>query len=355
MFVVCAVASLFFWKYSMAMETGKAQDALTIHSLREQLSSFAKADRRKALLQLATTFVPYGILWALLVFMVHHTYPPAAITPFILITSLFLVRIFILFHDCVHGSFFASQRANRILGYISGIVTFTPFTYWQSNHLVHHGTYADLDHRGVGDIWTLTVAEYTAASKKEQLSYRLYRNPLVFLGIGPGYTFLLTQRLLHQWNGKQERFSVVMVNLAIAVILWAASLTIGLGTYLVIQLPILLIAGAVGVWLFYVQHQFEGVYWSRHADWEPVTAALKGCSHYKLPGLLQWFTASIGLHHVHHVLPRIPNYRLQQCYDASPVLQSVKPLNIRGSIRSLFLNLWDEDKQQLVNFKQAGF
>jgi omega-6 fatty acid desaturase (delta-12 desaturase) len=337
----------------MARDRGDVQDAQAIHSLRAQLTPFAVPDRRKALLQLVSSFIPYGTLWAILVYMVDRQYPPAAIALLIFIASLFLVRIFILFHDCVHGSFFSSQRANRIIGYISGIVTFTPFNYWQSNHLVHHATYADLDHRGVGDIWTLTVAEYQAASKRERLGYRLFRNPLVFLGIGPGYTFLITQRLLHQWDGRHERFSVVMVNLAIALILLAASQTIGLGTYLVIQLPILLLAGAMGVWLFYVQHQFAGVYWSRHADWEPVTAALKGCSYYKLPGLLQWFTASIGLHHVHHVLPRIPNYRLQQCYDASPVLQSVTPLSIRGSIRSLFLNLWDENEQKLVSFKQA--
>ena len=335
----------------MAIDTGAALDAQTIHSLREQLASFAEPDRRKALLQLASTFIPYAILWAIMVYMIDRQYPLAAIAALIIITSLFLVRIFILFHDCVHGSFFSSQRANRVLGYIAGVITFTPFNYWQHNHLVHHGTYADLDHRGVGDIWTLTVDEYLASSKTGQLGYRLFRNPLVFLGIGPGYTFLLTQRLLHQWDGRHERFSVVMVNLAIAIILWLASLTIGLGTYLALQLPMLLIAGAMGVWLFYVQHQFEGVYWSRHADWEPVTAALKGCSYYKLPGLLQWFTASIGLHHVHHVLPGIPNYRLQQCYDASPVMQSVKPLDIRGSIRSLFLNLWDEKQQKLVSFK----
>ena len=333
------------------MDTNGAFDELTIHSLRKTLLQYAKPNLRQAILQMINTFIPYIALWVILVYMVAHKYPFAGILPLLFIASLFLVRIFIIFHDCTHGSFFASHRANRILGYVSGILTFTPFTYWQHNHLVHHGTYADLDHRGVGDIWTLTVEEYRAVSQMKRLAYRLYRNPFVFLGIGPGYSFLITQRFLHQWEGKNERFSAAVTNLAILLIILAASLTIGLRTYLLIQLPIILIAGAVGVWLFYVQHQFEGVYWSRHENWDPVKAALKGSSYYKLPKVLQYFTGNIGLHHVHHVLPRIPNYKLQQSFDESPIMQTVRPLNIRSSLKSLFLNLWDEKKQKLVSFR----
>ncbi len=335
----------------MVVDTGGAPNELTIHSLRKTLSPYTKPDLRQAVLQIINTFIPYIALWFVLVYPVNHKYSVAGICALIFIASLFLVRIFILFHDCSHGSFLASQRANKILGYVSGILTFTPFTYWQHNHLVHHGTYADLDHRGVGDIWTLTVEEYLASSRVMQWAYRLYRNPFVFLGIGPGYSFLVTQRFLHEWEGKNEHFSAAVTNLAILMIILAASLTIGLRTYLLIQLPIILIAGAIGVWLFYVQHQFKGVYWSRHEDWDPLKAALKGSSYYKLPKVLQWFTAHIGLHHVHHVLPRIPNYKLQQCYDASLVMQDVMPLTLRESLKSFSLNLWDEKKQKLVSFR----
>jgi omega-6 fatty acid desaturase (delta-12 desaturase) len=335
----------------MVVDRGGVPDELTIHSLRKTLSQYAKPDLRQAILQLINTFIPYIALWIILVYLVEEKYSFVEIFPLILIASLFLVRIFILFHDCAHGSFFSSQKANTILGYLSGILTFTPFTYWRHNHLIHHGTYADLDHRGVGDIWTLTVDEYRAASRVMRLAYRLYRNPFVFLGIGPGYSFLITQRFLHQWEGKNERYSAAVTNLAVLLVILVASLTIGLKTYMLIQLPIILIAGAVGVWLFYIQHQFEGVYWSRHENWDPVKAALKGSSYYKLPKVFQWFTSNIGLHHIHHVLPRIPNYKLQQGYEEVPIMQTVMPLTIRRSLKSLFLNLWDEKQQKLVSFR----
>jgi omega-6 fatty acid desaturase (delta-12 desaturase) len=335
----------------MAQTTGNAAETLTINALRQQISQYAKPQRRLAIQQVLNTFLPYLALWAALVYLVQHRYSWAIILPLLILASLFLVRIFIILHDCAHNSFFASRRANAILGYLAGFLTFTPFTYWQHNHLVHHGTYADLDHRGVGDIWTLTVAEYHALSKRMQLAYRLYRTPFVLLLIGPGYSFLITQRYLHQWEGKNERFSVGLTNLMILLIILVATLTIGLPTYLLIQAPIILLGGAIGVWLFYVQHQFEGVYWSRHAEWDPVKAAMQGSSYYQLPEVLQWFTGHIGLHHLHHVLPRIPNYRLQPCYDASPVMQTVKPLSLRRSLKSFSFNLWDEKRQALVSFR----
>ena len=338
----------------MVTDTGGAPDELTIQALRKTLSQYARPDLRKAILQMLSALIPYFGLWVILVYMVKQKYPFAVIGALILLVSLFLVRIFIFFHDCAHNSFFSSNRANTILGYVTGVLTFTPFRYWQRNHMVHHNTYADLDLRGVGDIWTLTVDEYHTASPMKQLGYRLYRNPFVFLGIGPGYSFLLTQRLLHQWEGKNERFSAAVTNVAILGILVAAGQTIGLRTYLLIQIPVFLIAGAIGVWLFYVQHQFEGVYWSRHESWDPVKAALLGSSYYKLPRALQWFSGNIGLHHVHHVLPRIPNYNLQQSYDESSIMQSVPPLNLRRSMKSLFLNLWDEKQQKLISFKSLN-
>lgn len=335
----------------MVADIGGAPEELTINSLRKSLSQYGKPDLRKTIIQIITSFTPYVALWVVLVYMMNQKYSFAVMFPLILTASLFMGRIFILLHDCSHNSFFESRRANTILGYIAGILTFTPFTYWQYNHLVHHGTYADLDKRGVGDIWTMTVEEYWASSKMGRFAYRFYRHPLVFLGIGPGYTFLITQRYLHQWNGKNERFSMQFTNLAILLIVLTATMTIGLKTYLLIQVPIMLIGGALGVWLFYVQHQFDGVYWSRHANWDPLKAAFKGSSYYKLPKILQWFTGSIGLHHVHHVLPKIPNYKLQQCYDETPIMQTVNPITIRKSLKSFSLNLWDEKEQKLVSFK----
>jgi omega-6 fatty acid desaturase (delta-12 desaturase) len=319
--------------------------------LRQRLLPYAVPDHSRAVLQLINTFVPYLLLWVILIYMIRNRYSLIVISPLILLASLFLLRIFILFHDCVHGSFFASQRANTILGYVTGILTFTPFRYWQHNHLTHHGTYADLDQRGVGDIWTLTVEEYRSAPRLKRIGYRIYRNPFVLLGLGPGYFFLIAQRFIHRWKTRDERHSVAFTNLAIVMILWLAHITVGLKTYLVIQLPIILAAGAMGVWLFYVQHQFEGVYWARHDEWDPLKAALKGSSYYRLPKVLQWFTGNIGLHHIHHVLPRIPNYKLQQCYNDIPFLQEVRPLTIRRSLKSLHLNLWDERQKRLVSFR----
>lgn len=323
---------------------------LSITELRILLKPYAKPDNGRAAWQIVDTFLPYFCIWGLLIYLMKSGASFFVIVPLLIVAALLLVRIFIIFHDCTHGSFFASRRANTILGYFSGFLTFTPFTYWQHNHLVHHGTYANLDKRGVGDLWTLTVNEYRALSPAKRLAYRLYRNPLIFLGIGPGYSFLITQRFLYNWEGRHERFSATVTNVAIVMIFALASLTIGFKTYLIIQVPIMLIAGAVGVWLFYVQHQFEGVYWAHQDEWDPARAAMDGSSYYRLPKVLQWLTGNIGLHHVHHVLPRIPNYRLQECYDSTPEMQKVQPLTLLKSLRSVKLNLWDEKQQKLVSF-----
>ncbi len=333
----------------MNPRTNGIPDDITINSLRKQLKPYARPDRGKAVWQVVNTFVPYVASWAVLIYMAKNNYPFLLMFPIMLLASLLLTRIFILFHDCAHGSFFASSRANAILGYAAGFLTFTPFTYWKHNHLIHHGSYANLDRRGVGDIWTLTVEEYRSLSPFRRLAYRLYRNPLIFLGIGPLYSILISQRFLYLWPGKGGRFSTTVTNLAILAMVCLASLAFGLKTYLLIQLPIILMAGAIGVWLFYVQHQFKGVYWSRQDEWDPVKAALDGSSYYKLPKWLQWFTGNIGLHHVHHVLPRIPNYRLQESHDATMAMR-VPPLTLRKSLGSLWLNLWDETQQKLVSF-----
>lgn len=317
----------------------------------QDLAKYARPDHGKAIWQLANTFVPYIALWVLMVWMLRTGVSYWPTVPLILVASGLLVRIFIFFHDCCHGSFFASHTANVLLGYISGVLTFTPYEDWQHAHAGHHSASGDLDRRGIGDVWTLTVDEYLAASRWKRFAYRMLRNPFILFVIGSAVMFLLLHRFPHKAARKRERRGVMVTNLAILAIAVVASLTIGLPTYLMIQLPIICIAGAAGVWLFYVQHQFEGDCWERHENWDPIKAALHGSSFYKLPKLLQWFSGNIGLHHIHHLRPRIPNYHLQQCYDETPALQAIEPITLCGSIKTVFLNLWDESAKKMVSFR----
>jgi omega-6 fatty acid desaturase (delta-12 desaturase) len=315
------------------------------------LAKYERPDLRKAVWQLLDTFVPYVALWVLMVWMVRRGLSYGLLLPLVVVAAGLLVRIFIFFHDCGHGSFFASRRANTILGYISGILIFTPYDDWRHSHAGHHATAADLDRRGVGDVWTLTVEEYLAAPRSKQLVYRVFRHPFILFVLGPPVLFLILQRFTHQGISKRERASIVFTNLAILALVGVASWTIGLRAYLLIQIPVMSLASVIGVWLFYVQHQFEGDYWARHQEWDPMRAALEGSSYYKLPRVLQWFSGNIGLHHVHHLRPRIPNYNLQQCHEDISALHTVEPLTLRRSLKSLRLNLWDEAAQKLVSFR----
>jgi acyl-lipid omega-6 desaturase (Delta-12 desaturase) len=315
------------------------------------LARYAHPDSRRAAWQLVNTFVPYLALWALMIYTVVLDLPWWVTLILTVPAAALYIRIFIFFHDCGHGSFFASSRANTLLGYITGIVTFTPYHDWTSAHATHHATAGNLDKRGTGDVWTLTVAEYRAAPWHTRLAYRVFRYPAVMFTVGPVFVFLILQRFPRRGDRARDIRSVWITNAAIAAILLVAALTIGLRGYILIQLPIILVAGAIGVWLFYVQHQFEGVYWARDAEWDFEKSALRGSSYYKLPRALQWITGNIGLHHIHHLQPRIPNYHLQQCYDEVPAVQAVTPITLRTSLKSLFMNLWDEEQQQLVSFR----
>jgi len=262
----------------------------------------------------------------------------------------FLMRIFVIFHDCGHGSFFKSTRANDIVGIIAGILVFTPYYYWRHAHAVHHGTSGDLDRRGVGDMWTMTVKEYQTASPLRRLLYRAFRQPVILFGIGPVFIFAFFQRLPMQSRPGRERNSVHGTNLALLAILVLAWSTIGLPAYLLVQIPVLMLGSSVGVWLFYQQHQFEDTTWERHQEWDYFTAAMYGSSFYKLPRLLQWFTGNIGFHHIHHLDARIPNYYLETCYLEHPDFQQVTPLTLRTSLHSLKLRLWDEEQGRMVGY-----
>jgi acyl-lipid omega-6 desaturase (Delta-12 desaturase) len=295
------------------------------------------------------TFVPYLALTVATMLLVRLGHPWLAV-PVLVAASLFLVRVFIIFHDCCHGSFLPSRRANRVVGYAAGLLTLTPFDEWQRSHAEHHAGVGDLDRRGAGDVWTMTVAEYLEAPRWKRIFYRTFRNPIVMLGIGPAVLFVIGNRWPSSRDGRKDRLSVHVVNAGIAVTLVVAHLTIGLPVFLATQVPVAALAASIGVWLFYVQHQFEDVYWARRPAWKPMRAALEGSSYYKLPRVLQWLTGSIGLHHIHHVQPRIPFYNLQSCQAAIPVFQAVPSLTIRRSLHSLRLRLVDEERQRMVTW-----
>ncbi len=319
----------------------------------KSLLKYEKSDSRKTTWQLINTLVPYAISWVVMVAMLKHGLPYYAILPVMLVAGGLLVRVFIVFHDCGHGSFYNSKKANTIVGYITGVLTFTPYEEWKHAHAVHHATVGDLERRGSGDIWTMTIEEYASCSTLKRIAYRAYRNPLILFVIGPPILFIIAQRLPTKASGKAERNSVWITDVALAAIVGLASITIGLKTYLIIQLPVMTLAGIFGVWLFYVQHQYLEVYWERHQKWDPIRAALEGSSYYKLPKLLQWFSGNIGLHHIHHLKPRIPNYNLQQTYDEVPALQAIEPLTLSRSFRSLFLHLWDEKDKKMISCRDA--
>ncbi len=322
----------------------------------EALSGYVRPDRRKAAWQIINTFVPYLALWILMILMLRRGVPLWALVPPIVAASALLVRIFILFHDCAHNSFFASPRANAILGFIAGALTFTSFEDWRRTHGIHHNTVGNLDRRSVGDIWTLTVGEYRSASRWKRLEYRAYRNPLILFGPGPLLTFLLVQRLPSPGAKRRQIVSVILTDLAILTLAVGVVLAFGWRAYLLIQIPVIALAASFGVWFFYVQHQFEGTYWARNENWDSFRASVQGSSYYRLPGFLNWITGHIGLHHIHHLRPLIPNYRLQACHEAIPELRALKkPLTIRESFRCPSLNLWDEEAEKLVSFRAAGF
>ena len=338
----------------MSGDTVSADTHVSRSVLFKALSTYQDPDLWKAVWQLVNTVIPYVALWIAMVILLNRGTSYWLVLPLILVASALLVRIFIFFHDCCHGSFFASRRANRILGYVTGILTFTPYDNWKHSHARHHATAGDLDRRGEGDVWMMTVEEYQRALPLKRLAYRFYRTPIVTFGLGPAYMFLISHRFASKGATKRERVSVVITNLAIAAIIAVAGFTIGLRTYVLIQLPVILIAGMMGVWLFYVQHQFEGVYWARHESWDPMRAAMEGSSYYKLPKVLQWVTGNIGFHHIHHIRSRIPNYHLQDAYEAVPHLQSVEPVTIRRSLKSLRMNLYDEERKRMVSFRSLS-
>ena len=298
--------------------------------------------------QIINTLVPLAAVWGL----IYLTLPVSAwfAVPLTLLGGGLLVRVFIIHHDCGHGSYFKSRKANDVWGFITGVLAFTPYYLWRWEHSIHHANSGDLDHRGLGAVWTLTVQEYLEASRWKRFAYRLARNPVILFVIAPTVLFLVLHRLSSKGASKRERHSVHWTNLAIFGMGVVGCLIFGVKAYLIIQISMIGIGASAGVWLFYVQHQFEGVYWQRHEEWDYTAAALQGSSFYKLPKILQWFSGNIGFHHIHHLSARIPNYYLEKCHQAEPLFQNVPHLTLVKSLKTSRLRLWDEQRQTLVSF-----
>lgn len=316
----------------------------------EIVSRYNKPDNRKSWWQVINSAGSYIVMWILMIWSLKYSY---WITLILAVPAAgFLVRTFIIFHDCGHGSFFRSKRLNAIVGVITGLLVFTPYHRWHRDHHIHHQTVGNLDKRGIGDVATLTVDEYRNRSWLQRFLYRLYRNPFFLFGLAPLLLFVVLYRFPKKYMSVREHVYVQLTNLALVLIVFSMIMAIGWKAYLMIQIPVLYIATVHGVWLFYVQHQFRHVKWSDSSGWDYRTMALEGSSFFRLPAALNWFTGNIGYHHIHHLSPLIPNYNLKKCNDENELFREIKPLTFRTAFESLILRLWDEKKGMLVSFRE---
>jgi len=321
--------------------------AVTPH-WQDLVREYQSPDKWRSVWQIANSVIPYIAVWYLMYRSLSVSYWLTLLLAFP--AAGFMTRIFIILHDCGHGSFFKSSKASHLVGTVCGVLTHTPYFQWTREHAIHHASSGDLSRRGVGDVNTLTVKEYLALSRWGRLKYRLYRNPLVMLGVGPQYIFLISHRFAGKSSGRRERNNLYVTNLGILALYGSLWWVMGLKSLLMIFAPIMIIAGAAGVWLFYVQHQYEDTYWRGRGEWDYATSALLGSSYYKLPRVLQWFSGNIGFHHIHHLSPKIPNYKLQQCHEENPLFQESTVFGLWGSLKSASMRLWDEERQRMVGF-----
>jgi omega-6 fatty acid desaturase (delta-12 desaturase) len=332
----------------MSAITQSIHETTKSNQYRKLFKDYQQPDLKRSIWQIVNSFLPFMVLLVAMYFSLNISY---WLTLILAIPAAgFMVRIFIISHDCGHGSFFKSKKARDIIGFITGVITFVPYKHWRHSHAIHHATSSNLDRRGLGDVWTLTVNEYLALSFWRRLEYRLYRNPFIMFTVGPLYQFLIAQRFPEKGAKKKERNSVYLTNLTIAGIIILSSLTIGIKAYIIIQLSVMFFAALGGVWLFYVQHQFEDVYWERNESWDFQAAALQGSSYYQLPAILHWFSGNIGFHHIHHLNSRIPNYYLKNCHRILTQHIEIEPITMLKSFKSLKCRLWDEKNDKLVGF-----
>ncbi|WP_027963646.1 fatty acid desaturase [Halalkalibacillus halophilus] len=317
--------------------------------LKKKIKPFEDADAQASTKQLLNTLPPFLILWTLAYFSLSLSV--WLTVPLAIVAAGFVIRIFIIFHDCCHGSFYKNRKLNNTVGTITGILTMFPFEKWKREHAIHHATSSNLNKRGTGDVWIMTVEEYVKSSPFKRLQYRLYRNPLVMFGFGPIYMFFITNRMNRKDAKKKERKNTYLTNIAIVALSLAMIWLVGLPAFAIIQGIILFVSGSLGIWLFYVQHQFEDSYFEDESEWDYVQAAIDGSSYYKLPRVLQWLTGNIGYHHVHHLSPKVPNYNLEQVHEKTPPLQDATTITLKTSLKSIRFRLYDENKKTFVSFK----
>jgi acyl-lipid omega-6 desaturase (Delta-12 desaturase) len=320
-------------------------------SWQKVVMNYNKPDMQKSIWQICNSLIPYIMMWYLMYRSLEYPYWITIL--YSVIASGFLIRLFIIFHDCGHGSFFRSKKANDIVGMFMGILAFTPYFKWHHEHWIHHATAANLDKRDIGDVWTLTVDEYLKSSKWKRFLYRAFRNPFLMFTIGPMFViFVLNRFTKRQMTGLEKR-NIYFTNLAILLIAASVSWIIGFKAYLLIQIPVILVSHIIGLWLFYIQHQFDETSWERNSNWDYKTAAFRGSSFLKLPAVLQWFTGNIGFHHVHHLSSRIPNYKLAQCHYENDIFKEVKPIILFSTFKALKLSLWDEAERRMISFSRV--
>lgn len=328
-----------------------ATDKEKTKKLRQAVAPFAKSDTGKSVFQMINTIVPLIALWIAGYMLVD--YSPWLTAGLSVISAGFVVRTFIIFHDCTHGSFFKSKKANDWVGLLTGVLTSFPYEKWKREHTIHHATSSNLDKRGIGDIDMMTVEEYLEASKGQRLWYRFYRNPLVMFGLGPLLMVLVLNRINRKDAKTKERVNTHVMNVIIVAICATLIYFAGWQAFLLVQGVTLFVAGSLGIWLFYIQHTYEDSYFEHDAEWDYVKAAVEGSSYYKLPKLLQWATGNIGFHHVHHLAPRVPNYNLEKAHNETPPLHTATTITLRTSLESLRYKLYDEELRKFVSFKEV--
>lgn len=318
-----------------------------------RLAPYRQSNNWRATFEIAVTALPFIIFWLAMWALLQVSMMLALLAA--IPAAGLMVRLFMIQHDCGHGALFSSRRANDWIGRVIGVLTLTPYDYWRHSHALHHAGSGNLDRRGMGDIDTLTIREYLALGTLGRLRYRLYRHPVVMFGLGPAYLFFFRHRLPFgaMTLGRMPWLSTLLTNLGIAAVSALLIYGVGLAAFLLIQIPIVMIGASIGVWLFYVQHQFEKTYWEHNPEWVHQVAALHGSSYYDLPRPLMWITGNIGIHHLHHLSSRIPFYRLPQVVSDYPELKQIGRLTLWQSIKCVRLTLWDEDTKQLVSFREA--
>ena len=318
--------------------------------LHQSVKPYTYADNRRSTLQIFNTILPLMITWTLGYLSVSISNWLAL--AFAIIAAGLLVRTFIIFHDCTHGSFYHDKKKNDILGTITGVLTSFPYEKWKREHAIHHASSSNLDKRGVGDIWVMTVEEYSQGSTWKRIAYRFYRNPFVMFGLGPLYLILISNRFNEKKVKKKERFNTYIVNILFFAMIIGLIIFQGWQAFLLVHGVSLYVAAMLGIWLFYIQHTFEDSYFEEESEWNYVKAAVEGSSYYQLPKFLQWLTGNIGYHHVHHLAPRVPNYHLEEAHEKTPPLQYATTITLKTSLESLKYRLYDPGKKVFITFKE---